>query len=167
MKKSVYLETTVVGNIAGRLHPQLAMAYRQTVTRKWWETASERYDLFVSAFVIGECSDGDPTAAAERMAVIDQLPLLEVDAAAQELAARLLDHYAVPRSQPRDATHIAIAARHRNYLLVSWNFKHILNPETQRLIRQVCRTAGHAEVTLCTPEHLTESYDGTGPHSRD
>ncbi len=75
--QGVYLETTVVGNIAGRVHPDLAMAARQSVTRRWWDTAQDRYDLFVSALVIDECNGGDPTAASERLAVIGNLPILQ------------------------------------------------------------------------------------------
>ena len=37
---SVYIETTVVGNIAGGLHPDPTMAARQRVTRTWWATAT-------------------------------------------------------------------------------------------------------------------------------
>ncbi len=36
--ESVYLETTVIGNIAGRLHPDPLVAVRQMVTRNWWAT---------------------------------------------------------------------------------------------------------------------------------
>ena len=62
---SVYLETTVVGNIAGCVHPDPVVAARQTVTCRWWDTAAARYELFVSELVIDECNGGDPTAAAE------------------------------------------------------------------------------------------------------
>jgi hypothetical protein len=60
---SVYLETTVVGNIAGRLHHDGKISARQQVIREWWETASDRYDLFVSELTLEECGDGDPDAA--------------------------------------------------------------------------------------------------------
>jgi len=34
--QSAYLETTVIGNVAGRAHPDPVVAARQTVTRRWW-----------------------------------------------------------------------------------------------------------------------------------
>lgn len=68
--KSVYLETTVIGNIAGRLHPDPVIAARQIATRDWWSSAADRYELFVSALVIEECSEGDSEAAAERHTVL-------------------------------------------------------------------------------------------------
>jgi len=108
--QSVYPETTVIGNIAGRIHPVLAMAARQSVTRQWWDTAAERYGLFVSALVIEGCNGGDPTAAAERLDVIDCIPMADGGRDAIALAELLVNGNAVPQSEPRDATHIAIAS---------------------------------------------------------
>lgn len=44
----VYIETTVVGNIAGRIHPNPNVATRQRITREWWITANVRYRLVTS-----------------------------------------------------------------------------------------------------------------------
>ena len=159
MMQSVYLETTVVGNIAGRVHPDPVVAARQIVTRRWWDTAAARYELFASELVIDECNGGDPTAAAERLAVIDAVPLLEAPSEAKTLADALLNGHAVPKSEPRDATHIAIATVNGIDLLSTWNFKHILNPATQHLIDAICRDSGYEPATICTPEQLLEAYD--------
>ncbi len=96
--QSVYLETTVIGNIAGRIHPDLAMAARQSVTRRWWDTALNRYEIFISAIVIDECNGGDPSAAAERLTVIDRLPLLDIGDDSKKLANLLIKKHAVPKS---------------------------------------------------------------------
>ncbi len=156
---SVYIETTVVGNIAGRLHPEPRIAARQTVTRQWWQSAGSRYKVVASLLVVGECSDGDTSAADERLRVLEGVELLtslkEVDVVAQEL----IDNHAVPASEPRDAFHIAIAAVHGVQYLATWNFKHILNPTVQSTITQVCRESGFEPPTICTPEQLLESQD--------
>lgn len=157
--QSVYLETTVIGNIAGRIHPDLAMAARQSVTRRWWDTTPERFNLYISALVIEECSGGDPTAAAERMGVIDGIPMADGGRDAMALAGLLLDGNAVPQSEPRDATHIAIAAVNGIDFLATWNFKHILNPATQHLIDSICRDAGYEPATICTPQQILEAFD--------
>ena len=69
--QSVYLETTVIGHIAGRLHPVATVLTRQQTAREWWRSATTRYRLFVSELVITECGDGDSDAASERLAIID------------------------------------------------------------------------------------------------
>ncbi len=157
--KSVYLETTVIGNITGRMHPDPVIAARQITTRNWWSSALDRYELFASALVIDECSGGDSEAAAERLTILDGIPLLGSSPEAESLVDALLDGNAVPKSEPRDATHIAIATTNGIDYLASWNFKHILNPATIRQIESVCRNSGFDPPMLVTPQQLFESFD--------
>ena len=158
---SVYLETTVIGNVAGRLHPDALVAARQQITRRWWATAKSRYELFASDLVVDECSSGDADAAAERIRELDGVTLLDAPPEAQALANLLIDRNAIPASEPRDAAHVWIAAVNGIDFLATWNFKHILNPATQHLIAAVCRNAGFEPLTICTPEQLLEAYDGS------
>ena len=159
--ETVYLETTVVGTIASRDHPDPIVLARQLSTRKWWADAPARFDLRISDLVIAECSAGDPTAAAERLAIVDGIDLVTPREDAESLAEALMLGKAVPESEPRDAAHIALAAVHGLTYLVTWNFKHILNPHLQRRIGDICRESGFTPATICTPEQLLESYDDT------
>ncbi len=160
---TVYIETTVIGNIAGRLHPHPTIAARQKITRDWWAMAAARYSLFVSQLTIDECGAGDPDAAFERLDVIRDLPLLDESEAAERLAQRLIARLAVPASQPRDALHIATAAVHGVQFIATWNFKHILNPHLQIKIADTCREGGYVPPVICTPEQLMETEDDPGP----
>jgi hypothetical protein len=126
--ETVYLETTVVGTIASRDHPDPIMLARQLSTRQWWSDAPSRFDLRISDLVIAECSAGDTTAASERLEIIGGIEVLSPHADAETLAEALMVGKAVPESEPRDAAHIALAAVHGVNYLVTWNFKHILNP---------------------------------------
>jgi len=159
--ETVYLETTVVGTIASRDHPDPIMLARQLSTRRWWEDAASRFDLKISDLVIAECSAGDPSAVAERLQVVDGVDILAPKDEAESLAVSLMVGKAVPETEPRDAAHIALAAVHGMDYLVTWNFKHILNPHVQRLIDNICRDSGFLPPTICTPDQLLESYDDT------
>ena len=156
---SVYLETTVVGNIVGRLHPDPKTAARQQVTREWWTGASDRYDLYVSEITIEECGDGDPDAAKERLDLVQNIDLIETSPEAEELAELLVNRLAVPASEPRDALHIAIATVNAVQFIVTWNFKHILNPHLQTKIANACREGGYEPPVICTPQQLLETED--------
>ncbi len=68
-------------------------------------------------------------------------------------------NHAVPSTEPRDATHIAIAAVNGIDFLATWNFKHIMNPAVQHVIDAVCRDCGYEPATICTPEQLLEAYN--------
>jgi hypothetical protein len=150
----VYVETTVVGNIAGRIHPNPDVASRQRITREWWKTATVRYRIVTSQLTVDESSDGDPSAATERLEVLQGLPLLDESDDAEMLAELLIDRKAVPASEPRDALHIAIAAANGVQFIATWNFKHILNPHLQAQITGTCREAGFIPPVICTPEQL-------------
>ena len=157
--QSVYLETTVLGHIAGRLHPVASVLARQQVTREWWDPATDRYELFVSELVLTECGDGDANDASERLEIVAGIDVLRTTDTANELAAALIAAHAVPQSEPRDALHITLAAINGIDYLATWNFKHIMNPSTQHLIDDVGRDAGIEPPAICTPEQLLVTYD--------
>lgn len=155
----VYIETTVVGNIAGRMHSNPDVASRQRMTRDWWTTATSRYRIVTSRLTLDECSDGDPSAASERLTILHGVPLLDTSEEAESLAELLMARKAVPASEPRDALHIATAAVHGVQFIATWNFKHILNPHLQAQIAGTCREAGFVPPVICTPEQLKVTED--------
>ena len=150
----VYIETTVVGYIAGRLHTDPGIAARQQLTRAWWVTALNRYKIVLSQLTLDECGDGDPAATSERLEIVRDVPLLDESLEAESLANLLIARLAIPVSQPRDALHIATAAVHGVQFIVTWNFKHLLNPHLQNKIADTCREAGYNPPVICTPEQL-------------
>jgi len=158
---TVYLETTVIGSIAGRLHPNPLVAARQIKTRLWWKSAPALYRLLASQLVIDECLAGDPDAAQERLAELVGVPRLMITDAARNLADALLAARAIPETEPRDALHIAIAAVNGVQYLVTWNFKHIANATLRERIFDVCRDNGHEPPNICTPEELAGMTDDT------
>ncbi len=107
--------------------------------------------------VISECSDGDPSAAQERLQVLDGIELLASSEEVDDLAQMLIDNHAVPATETRDAFHIAIAAVNGVQYIATWNFKHILNPTLQGKIALICRENGYEPPIICTPEQLLEA----------
>lgn len=156
---TVYVETTVIGHLVGRDHPNPVIAGRQAVTRAWWSTAPSGYRLLASQLVLEECRVGDPAAAAERLDALRVVELLEASVDVDLLATALTDAGAVPGSEPRDAFHIAIAAVHGVKYLVTWNFKHIANAVMRDQIEMVCRAAGFEPPIICTPDELSGADD--------
>ncbi len=152
--ETAYIETTIIGNIAGRLHKDPNISSQQRLTRNWWNQASVKLELFISQLVVDECSGGDPNAAAERMAVVNAIRLLDINPDCHALAGQLLAAKAVPQTEPRDALHIAIASVQQVNYLVTWNFKHIANAGMRHQIETVIRSAGYDPPVICTPQEL-------------
>jgi len=110
--------------------------------------------VFVSQIVIDECCAGDPTAASERQTLIHGIAVLDIQPEAEALAIALTDLYGIPKSEPRDALHIAIAAVGGLQYLLTWNFRHIADPNTRSLISRVCEDAGYVPPIICSPDEL-------------
>jgi hypothetical protein len=101
-RPTAYIETTVIGHLVGRMLADPIVAGRQTVTRQWWPTAIAKYRLFVSKVVADECAAGNPDAAKERLEVLDSLEFIATSPSVDELARKLIEGFAVPKTEPRD-----------------------------------------------------------------
>lgn len=152
----VYVETSIIGYLTSRSSQDVVVAARQRATRDWWCVAPGRFELFASQAVIDECSAGDPSAAAERIAVLSSVKLLPTSPLAERLAASLMAANAIPATEPRDALHIAVAAANGIEYLISLNFRHIANAAKRKAIEQVCRQEGVEPPLICSPEELME-----------
>lgn len=91
--------------------------------------------------------------------MLEDVPLLDESDDAERLADLLIERAAVQASEPRDALHIATAAANGVQSIVTWNFKHILNPDLQSKIAETCREAGYIPPVICTPEQLKATED--------
>jgi hypothetical protein len=110
MKPRVHLETTVISYLTALPSRDIVQAAHQQQTRDWWAHRS-RFELYASQAVVVEASRGDAAAAALRLAALAGVGLLEVNAEAEELAARLLGARVVPRKAAVDALHVAHTSR--------------------------------------------------------
>lgn len=59
-----------------RLSGDIVRLADQKITRDWWDTQRSHFDLVTSELVILESSAGDPAAAKERLAVLQELQLV-------------------------------------------------------------------------------------------
>ncbi len=157
MKPRLYLETTIPSYLVARRSRDLRLAADQETTEEWWETHRQNYELFISEAVLDEASDGDPTFATKRLAVLEGLPRLGAISAADALVARLLDEQIIPAVAAPDAVHVAMAAVHGMDFLLTWNCRHIHNPVLERRIQAACRACGFACPVICSPSELLEA----------
>jgi len=159
MKPTVYLETTIIGYLAMRLSGMLRVAANQQTTRDWWHNHRHNFELFVSRFVVDECSDGDSTAVEERLVYLEGIPLLEISDDVDPLATSLLGGVPLPEKASIDALHISVAAVNGVEYLLTWNCKHIANPSMRPKIERICRDMGFEPPVICTPQELLEIDD--------
>jgi hypothetical protein len=150
----VYIETTILSYLVSRPSRDIIVAARQELTREWWEYSRPGFDCVISQIVLDEIAAGDPEHAGKRLERANTLEALAVNPKCQTLAQAYLNRGYIPKSEIRDALHIAVAVIWKVDYLLTWNCKHIANAHSLRQLRKFSESQGHEFPQVCTPEEL-------------
>lgn len=162
----VYIETSIVSHAAAWSSRDVTIAGLQQQARDWWTNERHKFELVTSELTLDEAADGDPVAAAERLKMLDGLPLVDISADVEALAQRLIQIHAMPQKAAADALHVAAAALAGVSYLLTLNCKHIANARELPRIYQLLDDEGLGQLLICTPaEFLGYSADDDKPHS--
>jgi hypothetical protein len=153
-KPSVYLETTIPSYLTAWRSRDLVTAARQQVTRDWWDTRREAFDLYVSPFVHREVRRGDAEAARLRLEALDGISELAIGEETVVLIDALISALGLPERAVTDAAHIAVAVTGGMDYLLTWNCTHIANASMRDTIERVCFDHGFDVPVICTPDEL-------------
>lgn len=154
MKRSVYLETSIVSYYTARPSRDLLIAAWQEVTHEMWPVLQTDFDRYISALVIQEASRGDKEAAEKRLNALSGIPVLELTDQARELANALIISGTIPATSEEDALHIAVATLNGMEFLLTWNFSHINNAFKRSRIIKAIEDHGLVAPEICSPEEL-------------
>src|SRR5258708_4117304 len=110
--EAVYLETTFISYLVARPSRDLLVAAHQQSSQEWWADRRGLFECFPSPVVIDEASLGDASEVHKRLAILNDLPVLEITDNAKLLTKAILANGAIPPQAARDAAHIAVAAVH-------------------------------------------------------
>ena len=156
MKPKAYLETSMIGYLASPPSLDPMVAANQRVTQEWWQARSGEYDLYISQPVIQEAKVDDEDAAMRHMALLVDLPSLELNRAALDLARALAEGVPIPKEAVEDALHVALATVHGMDYLLTWDREHLAGASIRDEIERVCRARGYEPPLICTPRELLE-----------
>lgn len=161
-RPKVYLETSFMFYLTGRETTDQKIASEQAYTRQWWEEQGPRCELFCSQFVVEESLRRDEERVRLRQEKIAQTTLLPFDAKVDVIAQKLLDGFAVPKSEVTDAQHIAISAFYGMDYLLSWNCHHLANPVTFPKTKRIIESFGLTCPAIITPRSYLEDFRHEG-----
>lgn len=65
----------------------------------------------------------------------------------------------MPKPVAGDAIHVAVAAVHGIEYVLSWNVRHLANPNKLRHLQSICLRSGLVAPQIITPELLWEDDD--------
>lgn len=158
MKRKIYIETSVISYLTARPSRNVIEAGHQQSTYLFWARRGE-FELSASELVVTECSAGDPEAASRRLDSLHGIRLLDITNRCLELAKQLVAAGIVSAKAGEDALHIAVATVHFADYLLTWNCRHIANPEIQARIAEHFRQEGLFLPFICTPDELLGDDD--------
>jgi hypothetical protein len=155
----VYVETTIPSYYHGtRSTPSIAA--KQRWTRAWWAVAEEQFLLLTGAPVIEELESGPAENASAWISLIRPLPVLPVSPA----VLSIVDFYETNKLMPRDgydALHLAVSSYSQCDYIVTWNCRHLANPNKFAHIRTVNAQLGLQAPLIVTPLQMLESFPCT------
>ncbi len=136
-----------------------ASLYRSQASRDWWVAQARFHELFVSAEVLTELSHPGYPARQAALRWIEKVPALAIDEEVQGFARILVHHKAMPGPLTGDAIHVAAACRHGMEYILTWNVRHLANPNKLRHLRTLCLRFGFVPPQIVTPDLLWEEED--------
>lgn len=135
MKTKLYLDTSIPS-----AHYDYSKPLRQLITQKWFEHEAHLYDIYISVLTIEEIDkmgNMDKRESIKNLILKHKVDILKITDEIKKLADKYTAKGAIPKSEPEDALHIAIATVNKMDGLASWNFKHIVSINPIRKIHEI------------------------------
>jgi predicted nucleic acid-binding protein len=149
MKPTVYIETTIPSFYwATRTDPEsLAM---KDWTREWWDGPRMLCDCWTSVAVMEELESGEHPEKEQKLELLENALLLEINDEIREIAQVYIDNYLMPKDVAGDALHVAVASYYKMDYLLTWNCTHLANARKKQHLRRI-----NGRLRLDTPEIIT------------
>lgn len=152
MKKSLYMETSVIGAYLDNGEP-----FRRDMTIRWWEHELDEYRAYSSILVRRELELLKEPYRSSYLKLVKPLNELSLPEEAAILTEGYISRGIFHRKYIGDAMHVALASVHKIDYLVTWNFGHIANVRKQARIRLFNAAAGFYVPMIVTPEFLVHT----------
>jgi hypothetical protein len=152
---AVYLDCSFISACVTDRTDPLSLSRRQ-ISREWWDSQRRGHELFISQEVLDELSAPEFGRSKEALDLVADVPLLEIDDEVQGVAEVLVKEFVMPAPAVGDAVHVAVSSVNGIEYLLSWNVRHLANPNKMRHLQAVCRRLGLIAPQILTPDLLWE-----------
>jgi len=144
----IYVDASVIGGCEDA-------EFRADSLALWREFVAGRHMMVLSEHVLRELR-GAPEAVRGHIGEVpvDHTIVLLDSTEAAELAEAYLRRGIVGGGSHADALHVALATVGRADVLVSWNFRHIVNLDRIRLFNSVNLELGYGTIEIRTPKEV-------------
>lgn len=156
-KLRVYLDTSVISHLE-----QDDALEKMEQTRKFWEILKAgKYEVVISDLVlaeINECKEPKRSLLQEHLAQINY-ERVEIIKETEEIAEEIIEEGILNPKSFDDCLHIASAILNDCNIIVSWNFKHMVNVDTINGIRRITFAKRYNNIDIYAPYVLLSEKD--------
>ena len=153
-KLRIYLDTSVISHLFADDTPD-----KMADTNKLWEDFKDnKYEIFISTVTVEEikrCSEPKRSKMVEKLDEIDFRVLEEKDEV-NSLSDEYTNNGVLTKKSIDDCTHIAFAVVSNCDIIISWNFKHLVNYRTINKVKIVNAINNYKEISIISPTMLLE-----------
>ena len=145
----VYVDTSVFGGVFDAEFARASKRFFDQIGRGV-------FDPVISVIVAEEIADAPPRVQRLYHRVARTAEVWQVNEAALDLRDAYLTAGIVTEQWAADALHVAVATISACEMIVSWNFRHIVNFRRIPLYNGVNRNTGYGEIGIFTPQEVIE-----------
>ena len=148
MIKRMYIDTSVFGGFFDKeFEKETKPFFEKLVQKRVKVIVSEiqELEIYRAPVYIQDFFESLPAELIERVELTDE---------ARELAEKYISEKVVGQTSRADCQHIAIATINIAEVLVSWNFKHIVNLERIRGYNSINFREGYQMIEIRTPKEI-------------
>lgn len=147
-QRRVYVDNSVFGGVFDEEFHGASARFFELVEQG-------EYRVLISAITLGEIADApEPVRRLLEGLVPDHVEAIAIESEAQALAEAYLDAGVVGASHRADATQVAAATVAKADLILSWNFRHIVNFDRIHRYNAVNLMNGYALVEIRSPPEV-------------
>lgn len=149
MKTRIYLDTSVLSALLDERMPD-----RQALTKEFWAQRNQ-FELTGSDLVRSELARvSDPVHRERLIKLLDELTIQSITFEMQELAKSYIALSCFSPAMLNDALHVAAAILCRQDILVSWNFRHLVNRARRAKIAAINLEMGLPSLEILAPPEV-------------
>lgn len=145
----VYADTSVFGGTCDTIFEEGSNAFFEQVRKG-------RFRLIVSTVVLAELVNAPVAVRSFFTEMLGYVDVLEPSDEATALQQAYIAANIVTAAHRQDAFHVASASVSGCAMIVSWNFKHIVNFRRIPLYNAVNVGAGYTPITICSPLEVVD-----------
>jgi predicted nucleic acid-binding protein len=156
-KVKIYLDTSVISCLQA---PETPERMADTL-RLWNDLEAGIYDVVISDITIDEINDCSEPKRSFMLNELKKIPLIVVESEkkVEKLSQEFIRLGILKEKSIDDCRHIATALLEKCDIIVSWNFKHIVNDKTIEGVKIICKTEGFDSIKIYCPSILTGGND--------